>query len=83
MQPFILEHREVYWDVGSKALFDSNIVGPTNMTHQGLQLEKPTTVEVYISQLTKLYDRHKILIRATALEEKLRVTSNPEQCKQL
>ena len=77
-QPFISDHRGVYWDVPSKALFDSNNVGPTNINNRGLQLERPRIVEDYISHLSTLYVNHKILERAQNIENKMSKASDSD-----
>ena len=54
LQPFISDYRGVYWDVDCTAPFDSNKLGPTNVTHRGLQLGKPLMVEMYVKQLKNI-----------------------------
>ena len=76
LQPFISTHRAVYWDVAASQLFESNEGGAKRVPHRGLQLERPSTVEEYILQLTTLYDRHRILHRAQKLEEQMLKTTD-------
>ena len=71
LQPFISDHRAVYWDVATSHLFGSTEGGKNSVPHRGLQLERPSTVETYIVQLNRLYDRHRILERAQKLEEQI------------
>ena len=71
LDPFISDHMGVYWDVAAHELFDSYDKGAKQVTQRGLQLEKPAVVEAYIFQLNILYDRHRVLRRATKLEEEM------------
>ena len=81
--PFISDHRGVYWDVFSSALFESNKHSPQHITFRGLQLERPSTVEVYIWHLTRMYIKHRILHRARKLETQMGNTTAPDEIQKL
>ena len=74
--PFVSDHREVYWDVAVRDLFDSNNLSPKNVGQRGLQLERSKQVEEYVTQLVILCSRHRILHRAQTLETKMLNTTD-------
>ena len=75
--PFISDHRGVFWDIPSAALFEAQHSGPMPISQRGLQLDRPRTTEIYIHHLKKLYEHHTILTRAQAIETKLHTTTDP------
>ncbi len=81
--PFITDHRGVYWDIPSTALFDSKQDNPAPLSQRGLQLDRARTIEIYIPYLRHLYEYHKILPRARQLEKKLLTTTTPSARVQL
>ena len=83
LHPFVSDHRGVYWDVPSTAIFDSSNNLHQHVTHRGLQLDRPHTVEAYIRHLTHLYDKHRILQRSSALETEIGKTTSPEKLQKL
>ena len=83
LQPFILDHRGVYWDVAVDDLFDSHHGGAKPVIHRGLQLEKPATVEEYTTQLHILYDRYRVLHRMQKIEANILATTDQHTLQHL
>ena len=76
-EPFISDHRAVYWDIPYTALLGEGTNKMTTPSQRGLQLSRPNTVKLYIPALCKMYKHHKILSRATSLEKQLMATTDP------
>ena len=81
--PFISNHRGVYWDIPYQELFEAQHLGPMPVSQRGLQLDRPSTIGIYIPHLKKLYEHHSILPRAKDIEAQLHIITDSRRRREL